>query len=125
MNTQELSATNDAPTREERPSAAERFENRPTVAPLVDVYEGKDEILVIADVPGTEPEGVNLRLERNELAVHVRRSGKGRPDFVRSFLVPRSVDATKIDAALKNGVLTIRLPKSEASRPRQIAVRAA
>lgn len=110
-------------TRDDK-AVAERFGNRPVVAPAVDIYEGKDEILVVADVPGAKAGGVDVRLERNELAVHVRREGQV-PDYARTFLVPRSVDAGRIGAELKQGVLTIRLPKTEASKPRQIAVRSA
>jgi HSP20 family protein len=104
-------------------SVAERLAPRAVIAPAVDVYEGKDELLVVADVPGARPDGVDVRLERQELSVNVRRDG-GWPDFGRAFLVPRSVDAQRISAELKHGVLTIRLPKTEASKPRQIAVRA-
>jgi HSP20 family molecular chaperone IbpA len=113
---------------------AERFEQRPVIPPPVDIYESKDEILVVTDVPGVATDGITVRLEKNELHLHARRSPEGKgdatggrrvADYARTFLVPRSVDPEKIEASLKDGVLTIRLPKSEASKPRQISVRAA
>lgn len=106
---------------------AEALEGGPVVAPPVDIYEGRDEILVVADVPGVKVDGVTVRLEKNELHLRARREGERKPelDYVRTFLIPRSVDAQKIEAELKDGVLTIHLPKSEAGKPRQIAVRAA
>lgn len=113
-------------TTEKNSHAPERFQQRPVVAPLVDVYENRDEILVQTDLPGVKNEDVSVRLEKNELHLLARRGDVwGREaDYERRFLMPRTVDATKIDAHLKDGVLTIRLPKTEAAKPRQIAVRA-
>lgn len=112
----------------------ERIQQRPVMAPPTDVYETRDELLVVADVPGARKDSINVRLEKQELTIYAARDNDwkgdvlaGRPrsaDWSRSFLVPRGIDAEKITAELKDGVLTVHLPKSEAVKPRQIAVRA-
>jgi HSP20 family molecular chaperone IbpA len=114
--------------------APERMQERPAAPPPVDVYENRDEILVIADVPGVPNDAVSIRLEKEQLSLHARRGDRARGDLVsgralladwsRTFVVPRGIDAEKISAELKDGVLTIHLPKSEAVKPRQITVRA-
>jgi HSP20 family molecular chaperone IbpA len=114
--------------------AAEQLNRRPVVAPPVDIYENRDEILVLAEVPGARTDGVTIRLEKNELYLHARREdavGNGEPtkrswgaDYSRTFLVPRGIDAEKITAEMNAGVLRIHLPKSESLKPRKIEVRA-
>jgi HSP20 family molecular chaperone IbpA len=118
--------------RKENGAHAEQLNRRPVVAPPVDIYENRDEILVLAEVPGARNDGVTIRLEKNELYLHARREDAGvgpdakRPwgaDYSRTFLVPRGIDAERITAELNAGVLRIRLPKSEALKPRRIEVR--
>jgi len=105
-----------------------------TVTPRVDVLETEDEFLVLADMPGVKPEDVDIRFEKGELAVHGRRPaahpGKepavreyDATNYHRAFLVAETVAADKITADLKGGVLTVRLPKVEAVKPKRIAVR--
>lgn len=108
---------------------------RLVVAPACDVYENRDEVLVLADLPGVTADALDIQLDRGELAIRARRAvtaGEGAPlaaelrdgDFSRRFAVPGTIDAAKITAELKDGVLWLHLPKSDAHRPRQIAVRA-
>jgi HSP20 family protein len=107
------------------PVAAEAEERAVTVGPRVDVVETENEFLVLADVPGVKPDDVDVRFEKGELTVHGRRPGSGRyeqTNYHRVFAVAESVAADKITADLKNGVLTIRLPKVEAVKPKRIAV---
>src|SRR3954454_1420161 len=89
----------------------EQLERRPVVAPAVDIYENKDEILVVADVPGAHSDRVTVRLEKDELFLHARRQTEttekseqadkgGKPgahpvfgrstaaDYSRTFIVP-------------------------------------
>ena len=105
-----------------------------TVAPRVDVLETENEFLLLADLPGVRPDDVDVRFEQGELTVHGRRTapeGKRRAllgeyagaNFHRVFAVTDTVAADRIEADLKNGVLTVRLPKVEAVNPRKIAVR--
>jgi len=103
--------------------------------PRVDILETDKELTLFAEMPGVRPEDVDLRYENGELVlhgkVHVRPE---RPtllheyddgDFYRVFRIDETVDATKIAADCKNGVLTVHLPKIEAVKPRKIAVKGA
>jgi HSP20 family protein len=122
-------------TRDGGTSSVERMERRPTLAPPVDIYENADEILVVTDVPGARSDSIMVKLDKGELYLHARRDEEtvgGRPlagptravDYTRTFLVPPGIDGEKITAEMNAGVLRIHLPKSEALKPRKIAVRA-
>jgi HSP20 family molecular chaperone IbpA len=112
----------------------ERVQQRPSVAPRVDIFENDQEVLLIADLPGVEPDSLHIHLEQDQLVINASRqeeapgtalSGEFQNiDFHRAFLVPQGLDSDKISANLKDGVLHLHLPKSEAVRPRQIAVKA-
>jgi HSP20 family protein len=96
-----------------------------TINPRVDVLETENEFLILADVPGVKPEDVDVRFEKGELAIHGRRAGSRESDataYHRTFAVADIVAADKITADLKAGVLSVRLPKVEAVKPRRIAV---
>lgn len=108
---------------------------RSAVTPACDVYENQDEILVIADLPGVSADALNIGLHQGELTLEGHRDlaladgtylGSEYRDceFRRRFAVPGGIDADGIKAELKNGVLWLHLPKSEALKPRQISVRA-
>jgi len=105
-----------------------------TLTPRVDILETEDELLVLADMPGVTSENVDVRFENGELTVHGRRvtSHGDKPKafaeatvtgYFRSFRLAEHIAADKIEAGLKNGVLTLRLPKVEAVKPRRIAVK--
>lgn len=105
-----------------------------TVTPPVDVLETEHEVIVRADMPGVAREDVDIRFENGELTVHGRRTdpyaGKARhlweyeaTSYARSFRVTEHIAADKIEAELSNGVLTLKLPKVEAVKPRRIAVK--
>lgn len=108
---------------------------RPAYSPNVDILEGKDELLLLADMPGVELDDVSIQFEQGMLTVHGRvrerapSGGRslvleyGIGDFHRTFRVSEAIDASKIHAELDNGVLTLHLPKVEAVRPRQIQVK--
>jgi HSP20 family protein len=96
-----------------------------TVGPRVDVVETEGEFVVLADMPGVKPGEVDIRFEKGELSVHGRRDaarGFARTNYQRVFSIADTVAADKITAELKAGVLTIRLPKVEAVKPRRIVV---
>jgi len=116
-------------------SAAERLREGVTFTPRVDILETDKELLLIADLPGVRNEDVELRFEKGQLVL----SGHVKPrlgdkqfvlreyeegDFYRAFAIHESIDATKIEASCKQGVLTVHLPKVEAVKPRQITVKA-
>jgi HSP20 family molecular chaperone IbpA len=101
--------------------------------PRVDIYETDKELLLYADLPGARPDDVDLRYEQGELLLHGRvqpRELSGNfllneyevGDFFRAFTIHETIDASRISAECKNGVLTVHLPKVEAARPRQISV---
>lgn len=120
-------------SRREGNASAERLERRVAIAPPVDIYENADEILVVADMPGAHFDSVNVRLEKEQLFLHARcyeqtegetlLAGARNADYERTFLVPRGIDAEKIAASLRDGVLEIHLPKSQSVKPRRIEVR--
>jgi HSP20 family protein len=105
-----------------------------TYTPRVDILETEDELLLFADLPGVKEDEVDIRFENGELTLHARRErtdvGEGQwlwenltGDFFRAFRISEQVDAGKIWAELKNGVLTLHLPKVEAAKPRKITVK--
>jgi HSP20 family protein len=111
----------------------------PTIAPLVDVYENENEMLLWADVPGAKVDGFDVHVEKGELTLSARRTAEPDPtsttataleteqgtyDYYRVFAVPTGIDASKIEAELRGGVLKIRLPKAEARKARKIEVKA-
>lgn len=102
------------------------------VRPLADIYENDDEILVFADMPGVSRDAININLENGKLALTaVRRlqpAGAlnyeefGDLEYSRTFSVPQGIDAERVNAQFKDGILRLHLPKSEAVKPRQIEV---
>jgi HSP20 family protein len=104
-----------------------------TATPRVDIVETENELLLYADIPGVAQDSVDIRFEQGELTIHGRRMTKrsasgyvfreAQPqDYFRSFRISEQVDASKISAELKDGVLTLHLPKTERVKPRKIAV---
>jgi HSP20 family protein len=104
--------------------------------PPVDVFEDKDAVQIMAELPGVKPEDVRISLENSVLTVRGEKRQVAEEDtdrvhryeryygvFERSFTVPSSVDAEHIKASYDLGVLTVRLPKTERAKPRQIEVK--
>ena len=105
--------------------------------PAVDIFETKDELVLVADMPGVPPDGVDVGLEGDELSIEGRvRSGEydglkplyveyGVGGFYRRFTLGEMIDRDGIKAQMKNGVLVLRLPKAERARARRITVETA
>ncbi len=103
------------------------------IAPPVDIYETDDALVVVADLPGVKSDEVDIRVEDNILTIkgkadydppaNILRGEFNLQGYYRQFQLSDEVDQGKISAESKNGVLTIRLPKAEKSKPRQIKVR--
>lgn len=120
-------------TREE--SLPERSNDLPTIAPVVDIYENDDEILLHADMPGVSKEDISVNVDNGKLDISgirkMEASGAanwqefGNVEYRRSFSVPQTIDVGKVGAKLEDGVLKLHLPKSEAAKPRMIEVKAA
>jgi len=117
-----------------RENTPERAGARPTVTPRVDIYENREQFLVVADLPGVKSDDLAIHVENAELTLsatrHTAPAGaevaceRVDADYRRTFLLPQGIDREKIDAELKDGVLRLTLPKADAHRPRQIPVRA-
>ncbi|MBI4760201.1 MAG: Hsp20/alpha crystallin family protein [Chloroflexi bacterium] len=99
--------------------------------PRIDVSETDREITVVAELPGMEPEDINLTLSRNILTIsgekrseveeedrHFYRVERSYGSFCRSIPLPDEVDEDKIDATFKRGVLKVKLPKTAEARKR-------
>ena len=98
-----------------------------TVSPVVDIVETEHDFTVRADMPGVAAGDVDLRFENGELSVHGKRKPSAKSDqatnYFRAFRVNEKIASDKIEANLRNGVLTLKLPKIEAVKPRKIAVK--
>jgi len=113
--------------------------------PAVDIQETDDALLLRADIPGIDPKDVQIEVKDNVLSLSGERRSDTTEDadsdsstdstsstyrlersfgtFTRSFALPRTVDAEKVDASYRNGVLQISLPKKAEAKPRQIEVK--
>jgi HSP20 family protein len=113
---------------------APRVQRRVTYTPPVDILELADELVLTLDLPGVKAGDVEVHFERGELSVTGTRHATGcdpgeclvaehePATYSRAFLISQDVAVDRISAELKNGVLTVRLPKSSAALPRRIAV---
>lgn len=125
-------------TRKQETALAEGERTRASRAymPRTDIYETGEEILLTADIPGADESRVDITLEKNILTInarvdagwfenrHLAYQEYGLGDFQRSFALSGEIDREKIEAVVRNGVLTLHLPKSPAARSRKIAVKA-
>lgn len=105
-------------------------------APPVDIYEtAEHEVVLKAELPEMKREDINVTFENNVLTLkgerkvtdevsndRFQRLERFYGSFSRSFTLPSTVDASRISATYKDGVLTVRLPQREESKPKQIAV---
>jgi len=101
-------------------TAPAAVEQRAT-SPALDVFENDNEFLLVADLPGVAQGGAEVTLEHDRLVL----SANGVRKFRREIVVPPSVEADKVSAAMKAGVLTVHLPKRAPYQPRQIQVQSA
>jgi HSP20 family protein len=109
---------------------------RKVYTPAVDIIERSDDIVVIADMPGVDEKSVDITLEKNMLSIYGRvepvmpeqhrlaASEYGIGDYQRVFTIADTVDRSRIQATVKNGVLRLVLPKAEEVRTRKIEVTA-
>lgn len=105
--------------KKEAPLATKEAETEARLAP-VDVFENEKDFLLVADLPGVPQGGADVTLERDRLIVQATAPGR---KYRRELIVPPTIDAEGVEAQMKSGVLTVRLPKRAEQRPRQIAVR--
>jgi len=120
------------PTRAEAEVPATREESR-YLAPPVDIVEDEQGLTVVADLPGVTKENVSIRVDNNTLTIEgrTRHIAPGEPvrceyqlmNFYRQFVLGEEVDQDQISADMRQGVLTVRLPKKAKAKPRQIDVK--
>ncbi len=117
-------------TPREQTRAEERY-----IAPPVDIYEGKEGLVVVADVPGADASGLDVKVDQGILTIEAKTSyvAAGQAahrefelvNFFRQFQLPEKVAADQISADLTNGVLTLKLPWAPEIKPKRIEVRTA
>jgi HSP20 family molecular chaperone IbpA len=114
----------------------ERVRGGETYVPRIDIVEDDEMLTLLADLPGVTAEDLEIRFEEGELSIHGKVAPRrqelsflygeyGIGDFYRTFSIGEAIDSQKISAELKNGVLTLHLPKTEAVKPRRIEVKPA
>ncbi|MGW5325047.1 Hsp20/alpha crystallin family protein [Streptomyces sp. NPDC004014] len=106
---------------------------RPTAMPM-DAYRSGDDFLVHFDLPGIDPETIELDVERNVLNVRAERRSPAPQDaemivaerpagtFTRQLFLGETLDTKRIDASYEAGVLTLRIPVAEQAKPRRIRI---
>ncbi len=121
-------------TKKETPMITREITRNPEtfVSPLVDIYETSEHLVVVADLPGVEKDGVNVKVENGLLTIEGKVGSSELQtrtieefelvNFFRQFELSDVIDQEKIEAELKHGVLTVSLPKSEKQKPRKIKV---
>jgi HSP20 family protein len=118
------------------PAAREATRSQEVFAPPpVDIYEDDRGLVVVADLPGVEPGALDVRVDQGVLTLQGRTQSlaTGTPlhreyeltGFFRQFQLPEEIETGRIEAALTQGVLTLRLPRAAPAPPRRIAVRPA
>lgn len=124
-------------TRNDLQQSPEHTRSGPIYSPAVDIFEDEQAITMLADMPGVKAEELEIDLRESVLTLTGRVAnnvGSGevpvlseyRPGtYFRQFVLSESIDQTKIDAKLTDGVLRLALPKVERAKPRQITVKTA
>ncbi len=109
-------------------SSAERTSGIVNLTPAVDIYENDKELLVVADLPRVTRDSLTVEVNHPELKIEGRAfDSRKQPEYLytRTFHLDSSIDAAKIEAKLTDGVLEVRLPKTEPFQVRKIAVKSA
>lgn len=104
----------------------------PRINPPVDIFENDEGYLIRADVPGAVEDAIDLRYDKGELVFEAKREYEmpgnhlaqefGSVLYRRAFRIPEAIDAGKIEARLRHGILELTLPKTEELKPRQIPI---
>ena len=104
--------------------------------PAMDVVEGEDHLLISTELPGTPKDAVQITIENGVLVIsgEKKRATEDKPkdvhlvernfgSFHRSVTLPRQLDSSKAEATFEDGVLTIRIPRSEEAKPKQLEIK--
>ncbi len=112
-------------------------EEYPKVQPFTDIIHKDDSYYIVMDLPGVSKDNLNISVEKDVLTIeattnypsfegkNILRTEFGNVKYVRQFTLSDAVDREKIGANLKNGVLTLTLPKAEKLQPKKIEIQAA
>ncbi len=105
-------------------------------APVIDLFEDKNEIVIKAELPGMEKDNIEVNLTDSTLTIkgekkkqeevkeeNYYRSERAYGSFVRTLELPKDVHADKVKASFKNGILEVRLPKTEEAKTKEIKVK--
>lgn len=123
-----------APREEAQPATQEPTRNAATyLVPAVDIYETKEGLVVLADLPGVKLDNVDVRVDEGVLTIEGRTSHSPAANpvyrefalasFFRQFQLPEQVDVAAIGASLDHGVLRVELPWAAKVKPRKIEVK--
>ena len=117
------------------PVVGEEEASTRTWAPPVDIYENGDSLVLKAELAGVNPDDVEIRVEDNTLYLkgerkfekevkeqNYHRIERSYGTFTRTFSLPNSIDADKVGANYKDGVLTLTMPKKEEANPKTIKI---
>ena len=131
-----MAATQEVTKTEDASAQRKTREDDIVVRPPVDIFEDAHGIMVVAEMPGVSKDRLNVQADRNSLLIE----GEAQIDmpkgmeaihadvqstrYSRSFVLSGELETDAIDAKLKDGVLTIRIPNRKEFRPRKIEVRA-
>lgn len=118
----------------EHSAPAEGTRDLPLFVPAVDIFESADALILLADMPGVRAEDVSLDIKDDVLTIrgNVTAEGEGERmlseefgtgDYYRQFILGKSIDQSRVAASMKNGVLTLTLPKAESVEPVKITVK--
>lgn len=95
------------------------------LTPNIDIFENENELLVVADVPGLDPNDIGVHVDLPEFRIEAKVQGS--PDkpvvYTRTFRVDERIDPERVQAEYRDGVLRVHLAKSAAYRPRRVEVR--
>lgn len=120
----------------EKTDVVERTRASKIYNPDVDIIEGKDKIVVIADMPGVNENSIDITLDDNVLTIYGRvdwnipdkmkltHAEYGIGDYQRIFTISGEINREKIEANVKDGVLRLTMPKNDAPKMRKITVNA-
>ncbi len=115
-------------------ATSDQARDRPFVVPPVDVFENESGITLLADLPGVSRDRLGVRVDGDALVIEATAATVGPqdmqliygeaqfPSYRRQFTLSRELDASRIEASLKDGVLKLSIPKSEEAKPRRIQV---
>jgi HSP20 family protein len=134
-NAMQTASTSPAARGDGGPSAQQQQQQRHVVPP-VDVFETEAAITLLADLPGVRREHLQVRVDGDNLVLEAVADTAGPgpmelvygelqcPAYRRQFTLSRELDAARIEAQLRDGVLRLTIPKAEEARPRRIQVQA-